>query len=74
MCPKCDGPTRVVDSRDRGGAQRRRRVCPACGYRFNTFELDAVEYAKLAHAKVTIRQVDKVKVRAIIQALRDLVA
>lgn len=40
-CPVCTADdTRVVDSRpaDEGAAIRRRRHCPACGYRFTTFE------------------------------------
>ena len=73
MCPKCDAATRVYDSRDKGGTQHRRRVCCDCGFRFTTFELYADEYAKLTHAKVTVRQVDKAKVRDIIQALKELV-
>lgn len=40
-CPSCEADdTRVVDSRtaDEGSAIRRRRACPACAYRFTTFE------------------------------------
>jgi transcriptional repressor NrdR len=40
-CPACAADdSRVVDSRaaDEGTAIRRRRHCPACGYRFTTFE------------------------------------
>lgn len=40
-CPFCQHEdTRVIDSRltDDGGSVRRRRECPACGERFNTFE------------------------------------
>jgi transcriptional repressor NrdR len=40
-CPSCEADdTRVVDSRtaDEGLAIRRRRACPACAYRFTTFE------------------------------------
>ena len=40
-CPACRADdTKVVDSRvaDEGSAIRRRRHCPACGYRFTTFE------------------------------------
>lgn len=41
QCPFCkEEDTRVVDSRlaDDGAQVRRRRECPACGARFNTFE------------------------------------
>ena len=40
-CPFCQHEdTRVIDSRltDDGATVRRRRECPACGERFNTFE------------------------------------
>ena len=40
-CPFCQhDDTRVIDSResDDGAAIRRRRECPSCGERFNTFE------------------------------------
>ena len=40
-CPFCQHEdTRVIDSRltEDGGTVRRRRECPACGERFNTFE------------------------------------
>lgn len=40
-CPFCQHEdTKVIDSRlaDDGGAVRRRRECPACSERFNTFE------------------------------------
>ena len=40
-CPFCQhNDTRVIDSRetDDGATIRRRRVCPHCGERFNTFE------------------------------------
>ncbi|MEO5813343.1 MAG: transcriptional regulator NrdR [Rhodanobacter sp.] len=40
-CPFCQHEdTRVIDSRltDDGGSVRRRRECPKCGERFNTFE------------------------------------
>jgi transcriptional repressor NrdR len=40
-CRQCDASdTRVIDSRntDDGSAVRRRRSCPACGFRFTTFE------------------------------------
>ena len=39
-CPRCERPTRVLESRraERGTATRRRRECAACGHRFTTFE------------------------------------
>ena len=40
-CGQCSGDdTKVIESRDvsDGQAVRRRRACPACGYRFTTYE------------------------------------
>ena len=39
-CPKCDGATRVADSRDVRGERllRRRRECLVCLHRFTTYE------------------------------------
>lgn len=40
-CSQCSGEdTKVIESRDvvNGQAVRRRRACPACGYRFTTYE------------------------------------
>jgi transcriptional repressor NrdR len=38
-CPKCSSEKlSVVDSRGEGDSIRRRRVCQACNFRFNTFE------------------------------------
>ena len=40
ICPDCQAPTHVLESRpaDGGAAVRRRRECTACGRRFTTFE------------------------------------
>ena len=46
-CPKCkkssfdyEGASKVIDSRSDGrGGVRRRRNCPACGWRFTTYEV-----------------------------------
>ena len=40
ICPVCQRPTRVLESRpaDGGEVTRRRRECPSCGHRFTTFE------------------------------------
>ncbi len=39
-CPRCERPTRVLESRraEAGAATRRRRECASCGHRFTTFE------------------------------------
>ena len=40
LCPKCNGSTKVIDSRDieDGKETRRRRECEKCEYRFTTYE------------------------------------
>jgi len=37
-CPECGNETRVGETRDIAGNNRRRRVCPNCGHRFTTIE------------------------------------
>ena len=49
-CPFCrEQDTKVVDSRlvNDGDAVRRRRSCPSCGERFNTFEYPELSMPKL---------------------------
>jgi transcriptional repressor NrdR len=40
ICPSCNSPTRVLESRpaEGGASVRRRRECPGCGRRFTTYE------------------------------------
>lgn len=38
ICPKCNGETKVCDSRKIQGNSIRRRVCLVCKYRFSTKE------------------------------------
>tara|TARA_R100000655_G_scaffold41643_1_gene77579 strand:+ start:2691 stop:2972 length:282 start_codon:yes stop_codon:yes gene_type:complete len=46
-CPKCgrssyefEGASKVIETRsDRRGGIRRRRICPACDWRFTTYEI-----------------------------------
>jgi transcriptional repressor NrdR len=40
ICPSCNSPSRVLESRpaDGGSSTRRRRECSACGNRFTTYE------------------------------------
>lgn len=43
-CPKCNhNQNRVTDSRMHESVRRRRRICMACSYRFNTFEITSLE-------------------------------
>lgn len=46
-CPVCGGETIVADSRGAGDQIKRRRRCLACGYRFNTIELDMDQYERM---------------------------
>lgn len=39
-CPKCNGKTKILDSRGGGDSVKRRRLCLECGYRFSTIEID----------------------------------
>jgi hypothetical protein len=38
ICPKCESPTEVINSRKKNGTVVRRRLC-ACGERFSTKEV-----------------------------------
>jgi transcriptional regulator NrdR family protein len=38
ICPKCESPTEVINSRKKDGTVVRRRLC-ACGERFSTKEV-----------------------------------
>ena len=38
ICPKCESPTEVINSRKRDGTVVRRRLC-SCGERFSTKEV-----------------------------------
>ena len=49
QCPKCDGPSTVLDVRQTGGRtgepgsfNRRRKKCDRCDFRFTTYESLAV--------------------------------
>ena len=46
-CPVCGGETIVADSRGTGDQIKRRWRCLACGYRFNTIELDMDQYERM---------------------------
>ena len=53
-CPKCDGDTKVIDSRN----VRRRRECLVCEHRFTTVEILASEFKK---TKKLQEQPEKIK-------------
>ena len=39
-CTKCEGKSKVIDSRVKSMGVYRRRECLACGHRFSTIELE----------------------------------
>ena len=39
VCPKCNGKSRVINSRPYCNGIRRRRECSVCGYKWNTIEI-----------------------------------
>lgn len=47
QCPKCNGESHVIDSRDEESARRRRRKCDSCGHRYSTYEIHAEEYNRI---------------------------
>jgi transcriptional repressor NrdR len=65
-CPRCDNPTRVLESRpaEAGAAIRRRRACPACGHRFTTYERRDREPAFVRKRDGERQRFDRTKLRA----------
>lgn len=49
VCPDCDSPTAVKDSRKCAEGIRRRRRCDACGVRFTTFEHRSLDTEDVIH-------------------------
>jgi transcriptional repressor NrdR len=65
-CPFCQhNDTRVIDSReaDEGAAIRRRRECPQCGERFNTFETIEIKLPAVVKTNGRREAFDERKVR-----------
>ena len=65
-CPFCrEQDTKVVDSRlvNDGDAVRRRRSCPSCGERFNTFEYPELSMPKLIKRDGSREVFDEKKLR-----------
>lgn len=58
QCPKCNGESRVIDSRDGETARRRRRRCLRCRHRYSTYEIHAAEYDKLQAFKINLDQIN----------------
>ncbi len=65
-CPRCERPTRVLESRraEHGAALRRRRECSACGHRFTTFERRQRPPLAVRKRDGTLQRFDPIKLRA----------
>jgi len=65
-CPRCQGPTKVLESRraEDGTALRRRRECAECGHRFTTFERRAPEALWVRKRDRSRQRFDRTKLRA----------
>lgn len=65
-CPRCDRPTRVLESRHAADrtAVRRRRECSACGYRFTTYERREPEPLFVRKRDGERERFDRTKLRA----------
>ena len=46
-CPNCNEKTKVIESNAFEDSIERRRECLACGYRFNTIEIDKELYQRI---------------------------
>ena len=56
-CPRCEHKTSVIDSRETGHfGWRRRRSCPACGYRFSTKEVSGEIIGNLLKENKTLKK------------------
>lgn len=60
QCPKCNGESHVIDSRDEESARRRRRKCDSCGHRYTTYEIHAEEYNRIRKLKVEAARIEPV--------------
>ena len=69
QCPKCNGESKVIDSRDGETARRRRRECLSCKNRYSTYEIHAAEYDRLQVIRIDMGQID-----AAIATLRSIKA
>ena len=65
-CPRCDRPTRVLESQraDDGTAVRRRRECLGCGERFTTYERREREPLFVRKRDGDRQRFDRTKLRA----------
>lgn len=58
QCPRCNGESKVIDSRDGETSRRRRRECLSCKHRYSTYEIHAEEYERLQALKVNVKEID----------------
>jgi len=65
-CPRCEGPTKVLESRraEHGAALRRRRECASCGHRFTTFERRERPALRVRKRDGKSQRFDRTKLRA----------
>ena len=60
-CPRCEQKTRVLDSRAAGShGWRRRRSCPACGYRYSTKEISGEVVGNLLRENKALKEQKKI--------------
>jgi transcriptional repressor NrdR len=66
VCPTCQAPTRVLESRraEDGASVRRRRECGVCGRRFTTFERRESPPLYVAKRNGERQRFDRTKLRA----------
>lgn len=65
VCPGCQSPTRVLESRRApDGGTRRRRECSRCGHRFTTFERREPEPLHVIKRDGQRQRFDRTKLRA----------
>jgi transcriptional regulator NrdR family protein len=60
QCPRCNGESSVIDSRDGETSRRRRRKCNSCEHRYTTYEVHADDYERLQTFKLDTTQFDLV--------------
>jgi transcriptional repressor NrdR len=64
-CPRCDSPTKTLETRRvPDGATRRRRECSECGHRFTTYERAVPEALQVIKRDGTRQPFDREKLRS----------
>ena len=63
-CPRCDSPTKTLETRRvPDGAVRRRRECTSCGHRFTTYERAVPETLEVIKRDGSRQPFDREKLR-----------